>query len=57
MTETDMDEVLKNNAVAMVKDHKRTCNNPDCGVSTYLIKLLVDKAGIKLNKAELVEFI
>ena len=57
MTEVDMDEVLKNNAIAMVKDHKRTCNNPDCGVSTYLIKLLVDKAGIKLNKAELVEFI
>jgi hypothetical protein len=57
MIEVNMDEALKDNAIAMVKDHKRTCNNPDCGVSTYLLMLLVDKASIKLTKEERMMFI
>ena len=53
----DYDELLKKNIILLIRDHKKHCDHSDCGVSTYMATELLKKAGIKLKKDELVEFI
>ena len=53
----DYNELLKNNLIALVRDHKKHCDHGECGISTYLVAEVLKKAGIELNKEEFAEFI
>lgn len=57
MKTVHVDELLKSNAIALVKDHKKHCDHESCGISTYMIAQLLTKAGISMTKEELAEFV
>ncbi len=50
--EQEFRKLLKQNAIEMVTQHKKLCDNDNCGVSTYLILILIEKAGILLTDEE-----
>jgi hypothetical protein len=50
-----MPEVLKENALMLARDHKRTCQDPGCNISMALLAVLLQEAGIELTKTELSE--
>jgi len=49
-------EILKQNALALVKHHKAHCHD-DCGISMFMIERLILMAGIELTEEESAEFI
>jgi len=49
--------ILKQNAIAMAKQHKDNCNDEECTISVSLIGVLLTKAGIPLSKEEWAELI
>ena len=51
------DKMLKDNAIRLVKNHKKTCRDPECNISLYLLSELIEAAGIKLTQKEKGEFI
>ena len=53
----DYKTMLKDNAIRLAKDHKKTCQDPECDISLYLLNELVEAAGIKLTQKEKGEFI
>jgi hypothetical protein len=53
----DYNEMLKQNAIQIVRDHKKHCDRSECGISTYMIAELLKKAGIELTAEEIGEFI
>lgn len=50
-------EILKQNIIKLVEQHKEDCHDPECGVSLYLVKALLDKANIDLTTDEKALFI
>lgn len=50
-------ELLKQNAIELVKHHKRHCCGSECNISVFLVARLLDKAGIELTKEERREFV
>ena len=53
----DYKTMLKDNAIMLAKDHKKTCQDPECDISLYLLSELIEAAGIKLTQKEKSEFI
>ena len=53
----DYRKMLKDNAIRFAKDHKKTCQDPECDISLYLLSELIEVAGIKLTQKEKGEFI
>lgn len=53
----DYNELLKQNIIALVRDHKKHCDHSDCGISVYMVAELIKMAGLKLTKEEFAEFI
>lgn len=49
-------ELLKRNIILMAKFHKEHCQE-ECGISLYLVRQLAEKAGIKFNDDEIINFI
>ncbi len=49
-------ELLKENAIRLVREHKAQCNDPECGISMHMVAELIKKAGIELSRSELSEF-
>ena len=53
----DYNELLKKNIILLIRDHKKSCDHSECGISTYMVAELLKKAGIELTKEEFAEFI
>lgn len=49
--------LLKKNIISAALDHKKTCNSPNCGVSTYWLMALAKQAGIEFTSEESVLFL
>jgi hypothetical protein len=49
---SQMQETLKQNAINLVKHHKKNCHDGGCGVSVFLVEKLIREAGIGLTKEE-----
>lgn len=49
--------VLKENAIALARHHRKHCEGEDCTISLILLMELLTKAGIKLKKREVYEFV
>lgn len=49
-------ELLKQNAMKISENHKRTCNDPECDISVLHLGVLVRMAGIELTEEELRSF-
>ena len=54
---TQYNAMLKANAIALAKDHKQTCDNPECGISLYMLRQLLEKAGIELSDDDRMVFL
>jgi len=52
---TSKQEIIKENVIDLVKNHKMTCEQP-CGISLFLVKQLIEMAGIELTRKEKKEF-
>jgi len=50
--EISEEEVLKENLIKLVKEHKDHCNTPDCGISLMFVLKLAEKAGLKFTDLE-----
>ena len=50
--ENDRNESMKANIIKLVKDHKDHCHDSECGISLFLVKKLVEKAGFTLTDDE-----
>lgn len=46
------DEILKKNIIKIVKEHKESCDNSECGIFSCNLYLLLNKAGIYLSREE-----
>ena len=44
------DEMIKENVKRLVMEHKLSCDSPDCGISTWLVAELLEKAGYSLDE-------
>jgi len=56
-TENDLEEVLKRNVIRLVEHHKKYCEGSECDISLFLVKEIVEKAGIILTEEEIKLFI
>ena len=45
-------QAIKENAIRLVKHHKKHCDGESCNISLYLLKRALDLAEIKLNDDE-----
>lgn len=52
ITKNDELSFLKENLIKLVKNHKNTCHNTDCGISLFYIRKLAEKAGIVFTNEE-----
>ena len=46
------DDILKFNLIELAKQHKKSCNDPECGISMHMLERLLLRAGINLTKEE-----
>lgn len=46
------DEALKQNAINLVKQHRKNCEDAECGVSLHMVLELLIKAEISLTREE-----
>ena len=49
---TEYEDLLKTNVLQLVEQHKDHCEDPECGVSVYLVEVLIRKAGIEMTVEE-----
>lgn len=53
-----INERIANSILVLVKEHKKSCKNPDCGVSLYLMKDVYEYyKDRKINKKEVKYFL
>lgn len=45
-------EILKDNLIKLVKDHRRTCNNVSCSISLSLVLVVGKLAGLEFTEEE-----
>ena len=50
------DKLIKETVLHLVREHKNHCKG-DCGISIYLMLVLLKKAGIEVPKEEVREFL
>jgi hypothetical protein len=51
--ETITDEqVVKENAIRLAEHHKKHCDGADCNISLYMVRRLLEMAGIELSDEE-----
>ena len=50
-------ELMKKSAILLVKEHKGSCDNPECEIQLYYVRLLLDEAGVGLSEGEKALFI
>ena len=46
------EDILKENIIRLVKEHKDHCHTPDCGISLMYVRRLAEKAGLKFTEEE-----
>ena len=51
-THVSEDTALKENAINLIKHHKKYCEGVECNISLGLIRKLLERAGIKLTEEE-----
>lgn len=54
--QTAADQILVDNMLRLVRQHKETCPGPECGISLYMVKQVVRRAGLSLTDEEEEEF-
>ncbi len=48
--EVNLKRVLKKNAMALAKHHRKHCDGEHCTISLYLLRLMAEKAGVKFTE-------
>jgi hypothetical protein len=51
-TMNNYEQLLKNNVLLLAAQHKKQCNDPECGIHLFLVAALLEKAGYKLTQEE-----
>lgn len=52
-----LEDVARKNLNMLVAEHKRNCNNPNCTISLILIRIWLERLGVKLTKEEQMLFL
>lgn len=52
MQQPDDAQMLKDNALKLAQHHKKTCGDPECDISLFQLRRLLERAGIPITQEE-----
>jgi len=53
----DWNRILKDNIVKLALHHKTVCDDPECGISLFLVLQVINLAGLEITDEDMRQFL